>query len=112
MARMLSEYYEISEGDTRSAKIDYRKDLDSGELLTGTPTVVEQDTSDLTISNVAVSTTTETVKGETVAIGQAVVWTVTGGLESNSPYLIRVTTSTDASPAQTFAYDLRLSWNG
>ena len=33
----------ISVGDTETVSIDFSEHLDSGELLTGTPTVIESD---------------------------------------------------------------------
>jgi len=102
----------ISVGDTETAAINFTDHLDSGELLTGTPTAVEVTTSDLTIGSVAVNTATyvEAETGDTVAIGAAVQFSVSGGTTANSPYLIRVTVSTDASPARTFVRDAWLEW--
>ena len=74
--------------------------LDSGELLTGTPTIVEVTTSDLTLSNKVVNTAQLTINGETVAIGQAVQFHAQGGT-AGTDYDIRITATTDSSPAQT-----------
>lgn len=90
-------------GETRNGKVSFVDLLDSGESLTGTPTVVEVTTSELTISNAAVNTAEETINGETVAIGKAVLFKVTdGGSGDLATYTLRITVSTDATPAQTF----------
>ena len=74
--------------------------LDSGELLTGTPTVVETDTTDLTIANMAVNTAELTINNRTVPIGMAVQCSITGHLVANSPYKLKITGATDSTPAQ------------
>lgn len=95
----------LSEGDTEMFAVDCSDLLDGTELLTGTPTAVEQTTSDLTIGNVAVNTATLTILGRSVVAGKAVQFSVSGQLQANSPYTVRVTTATDASPARTFVRD-------
>ena len=112
MAKQLSQRHTVSVGETEVVAVNYTDHLDSGELLTGTPTVAEQTTSDLTLANKAVNTATylEAVSGDTVAIGAAVQFSALGGTAANSPYTIRVTVTTDATPARTFVRDLLLSW--
>lgn len=83
-------------GETRTPGYSFAGKLDSGELLTGTPTVVEQTTSDLTITNKVVNTTALTLNNEEVAIGQAVQFKISGQLLANSPYVIKITCGTDA----------------
>lgn len=83
------------------------QDLPSGVLLTGTPTVAEQTTSDLTLTSAAVNTAELTLFGETFAIGTAVVFHRAGGV-AGTEYTIRVTVSTDASPADVIVGDLIL----
>lgn len=94
----------ISVGDTEKVSINFTDHLDSGESLTGTPTVVEVGTTDLTLASKAVNSATyvEAHTGDTVAIGKAVQYTVTGGTVVDSPYTISVTVSTNATPARTF----------
>ena len=101
----------ISVGDIEKVSVNFTDHLDSGESLTGTPTVVEVSTTDLTLASKAVNSATyvEAVTGDTVAIGKAVQFTVTGLTVANSPYTIRVTASTNATPARTFVRDLYLS---
>ena len=98
-------------GETRNVAVSFAAKLDSNELLTGTPTVVEVTSSDLTITNAVVSTAELTILSETVAIGQAVTFTVSGALASGgltTPpskaglYQIKVTPLTNATNAQTF----------
>ena len=80
--------------------VSFEGKLDSGELLTGTPTVLEVGTSDLTLANKAVSTGSLTINGATVATGQAVQFTATG-FTGGRTYTIRLSAGTDATPAQT-----------
>lgn len=99
---------QVSVGSTRHAAIDMRSMLDSGELLTGTPAIVEVTTSDLSITNKAVNTSEIQVNGKAVEIGGAVQFTVSGhvsdgGEDGEGTYRIRVTVSTDAS--QTLSED-------
>lgn len=112
MPVVLDQIHTISVGETETVAVNYTAHLDSGESLTGTPTVAEQTTTDLTISNKAVNTATytEADTGNTVAVGAAVRFSVAGGTVANSPYTIRVTVSTDATPARTFVRDLKLYW--
>lgn len=90
----------IQAGETCNAAVDMRGKLDSGELFTGTPTVAEQTTSDLTIANEAVNTATLTINGASVVAGQAVQFNVTGATAGVS-YLLKITGGTDSTPAQT-----------
>jgi hypothetical protein len=84
----------ISVGETEVAKIDYTEYLDADELLTGTPTIVEVTTTDLTLTNKAVSTEVVRVLERDVAIGKAVLFKVSGQ-KINTEYSIRITVSTD-----------------
>lgn len=86
--------------ETRLAAVSFVDALDSGELLTGTPTVTEVSTSDLTIDNEQTNTAAITVDGVSVAVGQAVQFTVAGGTV-DTLYRIEVQCGTDATPAQT-----------
>lgn len=88
------------EGETRLCAVSFAEKLDSGELLTGTPTVTELTTADLTIDNVAVNVAALTVDGESAAIGQAVQFRV-AGQQAGTTYSLRVQCGTDATPAQT-----------
>ncbi len=74
--------------------VSYADVLDSGETLTGTPTVAEVTTTDLTITAKAVSTAALTINGVGVAIGAAVQFKVAGQLITHTPYTIKITVST------------------
>lgn len=101
----LPERYCVSVGDVEMVSIDYTDHLDSGELLTGTPTITEQTTSHLTLGNKAVSTAILTIKGRSVAVGAAVQFSVSGQ-QADTSYEIRVSVGTDASPARTIVRGL------
>ena len=88
-------------GETRNFAVSFANVLDAGETLTGTPTVAEQTTTDLTIANKVVSTAALTILGSTVAIGKAVQFKVSGQLVAGSPYTIKITAGTTSTPAQT-----------
>lgn len=81
--------------------------LEDGELLTGTPTVVEVDTSELTLTSKAVNTDAMLVNAETCVAGQVVTFLVAGGV-AGTTYRIKVTVGTNGSPAQTFVVSLSL----
>lgn len=83
--------------EVRNAAVNFQGKLDSGELLTGTPTATA---SGITTSNVAVNTAELTIDGVTVAIGQAVQFRVSGGT-AGTTYTITVEATTTATPAQT-----------
>jgi hypothetical protein len=85
--------------EVRNAAVSFVGKLDSGELLTGTPTVTVSP-SGPTLSNKAVNTAQLTIDGQTVAIGQAVQFSVSGGTAGTS-YVITVQCGTTATPAQT-----------
>ena len=91
----------LAVGETRNFAVSFVNILDSGESLTGTPTVAEETTTDLTLSNKAVNTVALTINGKTVAVGKAVQFRASGFKVSGSPYIIKITVGTTASPAQT-----------
>ena len=92
---------ELAVGETRNGAYSFKGELDAGELLTGTPTATEVTSSDLTITNVAVNTATlEVSKDLLVIAGQAVQYKVIGHL-AGKEYKVKITATTDATPAQT-----------
>jgi hypothetical protein len=99
----------ISQGDIDVVSLDFRQTddpyLDTGELLTGTPTAVEQTTGDLTIASMAVNTAAIEIEGRAVAVGEAVQFKVSGQ-QSGTTYRIRVTATTDATIARTKIVDV------
>lgn len=96
--------------EARNVAVDFYNMLDTGELLTGTPTVEEITTSALTLANKAINSTTQNVNGASRAAGQVVTFKVTGG-SAGVLYKIKITVSTDATPAQTFIRSIAL-WVG
>lgn len=86
-------------GEELVLSISYADRLDSSELLTGTPTLTEIGTSDLTFSSQAVNTVALTIDDVTVAIGKAVQCKAVGWAE-NVVYEIGVSCATDSSPDQ------------
>lgn len=95
MAIKLDQRPVISVGETEIGEIDYTDNLKSTELLTGTPTIAEVTTTDLTITNKVVNTTATRILERDVAIGKAVQFKVSGQ-KLNTEYSIRITVSTDA----------------
>ena len=101
---------DVSVGATRIISVDLTDDLDlfpSPTLLTGTPMIVEVTTTDLTLASKAVSTAALSINGRTVAIGKAVQFTGAGFVDGVT-YTIRVTVSTDSTPAEVIVYDLKV----
>lgn len=96
----------LSAAEVRNFKVDFSGLLDSGELLTGTPLVVEVTSTDLTITNKAVSTAELVILEQTVAVGKAVTFTVSGQAE-DTIYTIKITVGTDATNAQTFVRNVK-----
>jgi hypothetical protein len=91
-----------------NGKVDLQDQLDTGELITGTPTATEVTSSDLTIDNVAFNTASMTVKKRTVAIGKGVKFRIQGGT-AKTQYTIMVTATTDSTPAQTLKRFVRFN---
>lgn len=91
----------ISVGDTDIGSVDLQDYLDSGETFTGTPTIVEITTTDLTLSNKAVNTSALTIFGRTVAIGAALQVKVSGQ-QTNRTYTLQMTCATTAGRTLTF----------
>ena len=96
---------EFAVGDTRNCAVSFAGQLDTSEVLTGTPTVTEQTTTDLTISSVAVNVAALSINSETVAIGGAVQFKVLG--MTAAKYTLVVTAATDSTPAQTLVRYVR-----
>lgn len=102
MSHTATQRPDVAAGETRNAAIDFSGKLDSGELLTGTPTVVDnnpESPEELTIGSVSVNTVALTIDGQSVAIGEAVQWSASGFVSGKS-YTFKITATTDATPAQ------------
>ena len=94
---------DVAAGETRNFAVSFSGKLDVGELLTGTPTVIDNAAPSpqvLTIGNVAVNTAELTINDVTVPIGEAVQWSASGFV-SGSDYKFKVTAATDSTQAQT-----------
>lgn len=91
----------ISESDVEIGRISFKDSLRSGEKLTGTPTFAEQTTSDLTIDSVALNASAAiTVKDREVPINEAVLFRIQGQ-QAGVTYTVKVTATTDSTPART-----------
>lgn len=108
-AHVAPEVYTIGIGEIRNVAVSFVDTLDVGELLTGTPTVVEVGTSALTLSSKVVNTVTLTINGETVLAGQAVTFNVNAASAvAGTVYYVLITCSTNATPAQTIKVNVRM----
>ena len=92
--------------EARTVAYNFEPELESGESLTGTPTI-EGSPSGLTISNVGLNSAATTISGRPVAANQAVMGKVSGGA-AGTTYTLKVTATTDGSPAQTIIRDASL----
>ena len=110
MAKTLPHYaVEIRDktvSEVLNAQFSFDLELRSTELLTGTPTITEVTSSDLTITNKLVSASELSISGRTVAIGRAITFTVSGGVAKTS-YVINCIVDTDAG--QTLVGNVRLN---
>lgn len=103
-ATLAPEIYNASTAEVVNCLIDFRGKLDVGELLTGTPTVTENNSPNhLSISSKAVNSQTITLSnGDTLAAGEAVTFRVTlSGATANTLYTITAVCGTTSTPAQT-----------
>lgn len=85
----------ISTAETRNVAVDMSGKLDGAGVMTGTPLITEVTTSVLTLGSKAVSTAQLTINGATVAIGQALQFTVSGSTAGT--YLVNLQCGTDDS---------------
>lgn len=92
--------------ETKTAGVSFVNLLESGESLTGTPTVSSAPTG-LTISNVQKNSGAVTINGVSVAANKAVLFSVAGG-SSGVQYELEVTCGTTGSPAQTLVVECKL----
>lgn len=89
-------------GAVKAAAVSFVGQLDQGETLTGTPTVVASPGT-LTVAAPRVNTTALTLNGRQVAIGKAVQFTASGGT-AGVEYTVTVTVET--SNGQTLVADI------
>lgn len=108
MVIKVPQVHRLSVGATRIVRVNYTDDLDSAETL-ASPTVTGSSDLTLTTSDVVVNSASYVDdEGTTVAASKAVFFSVLGGSIAGSPYTLRVTASTNSSPAQVLPYDLDL----
>ncbi len=91
------------ETEDRILTFDFSEDLSSSELLSGTPTVIEQVTNDLTISNESINTVELDFDGYIIPIGKSVQCFVVGGnvgSEEEIIYNLIIKTASDSTPSQ------------
>lgn len=88
---------EQSINEVRFHAVSFAGKLDDGELLTGTPTITEVDTTDLVITSKAVSTTALVINGVSVPAGMAVQCKIDGsGMTARQAYRVYIQCDTDA----------------
>ena len=87
-------------GEVPNVSVNCTGVLDGAEIITGTPTVLEQETADLTIDNKVTNSSAIVIKGVTVAIGQAIKFRAAGFVAGRS-YRVRLTMTTNSTPAAT-----------
>jgi hypothetical protein len=88
---------EASPDEHRISSVDFSGKLDTGEVLTGTPTVTEVMTTDLVITNPLVNSGILTINGASVAIGEGIQFKVDyAGATIRTKYIVKVVCGTDA----------------
>ena len=90
MPKTAQEIGHLMIGEQANVAIDFRGLLDTGETLTGTPTVTEVDTTLFTLSSKAVSVGSLTINGKTVGAGLAVQFFINATAATAGGYLLRV----------------------
>lgn len=106
MAGTANQIHFKTTNEIRNVAVNFTELLDSGEKLTGTPSV-SVSPSGITVSNVARNSTTATILGESVPANQAITFTASGGT-SGTQYTLTVQVDTDASNAQTLEGKVRI----
>ena len=107
MVDIAPQCHNMSTAETLNVAVDMSGKLDGAEVMTGTPTITEVTTSNLTLSNKVVSTAELTINGATVAIGKALQFAVSAS--TTGDYTIDLQCGTDSTPAQTLNARVNLS---
>lgn len=107
MANLAPQRHTKTASEVRNVSIDMQGLLDDGELLTGTPIIVEVTTSHLTITNKAVSSEALTINGADCAAGKALQCTIAGG-NAGHTYAVRFTVTTEAGQTLIVTASLRV----
>ena len=88
---------EASPDEHRISSVDFSGKLDTGEALTGSPTVTEVTTTDLAITNAKVNSAIIEINGRSVPIGEAVQFKVDyAGATVRNKYIVKIICATDA----------------
>lgn len=85
-------------GKARTHSLGFANELDTAELMTGTPIILETTTSTLTITNKKVNTATIDINGVEHLAGKALQCSVVG--DAAGTYEITWKCSTDSTPSQ------------
>jgi len=104
MTETAPQIHKISVNEVRAIAVSMVKKLDSGETLSSPPTVVEVDTTEMTLSSKAVNTAAISINGATVSIGNAVQFIA----ECSTPGNYRVRVECDTSGSQTIDGIIRI----
>jgi len=107
MTITFAQFYHLSPSDVEIISVDYTDVLSSTEELTGTPSVtaIAPNSTHLTFSNIALSSTVTVILGREVATAKAMSFKVIGQQLTYS-YRARVSVTTTSSPARTLLRDL------
>lgn len=98
-------------GSTHVVSFDMTPRLADAELLTGSPSVSDEDaTGELTIGNRQVNSAAYEEDGETVAVGKAVQFTLSSTATAETKYTIDLLVGTDGTPTQTLADKLLVTF--
>lgn len=99
MTATMRQIVQILPGEILTAGINFTSRLNSTEVLGGTPTVVSDSTL-VVISSPTVNATTTTILGDGVAVGKAVLFTITVG-STVATHSCLVTASSTSGGGQT-----------
>lgn len=87
---------EISTDEVRIVSVDFTGKLDSGELLSGTPTITADAGAGLTLTNKAVNSEAITVNSVACAIGEAVQFKADATAANAGRWAVEIVCGTDA----------------
>lgn len=107
MRSLAREIREITTDEVRVVSVSFLGKLDSGELLTGTPTVTAAVGSGLTLSNKTVNSEAITINSVSHAIGQAVQFKADATAAVPGDWYVDITCGTDAG--QTVAGRIKIA---
>lgn len=96
--------------ETKTFHVDFGYHLHRNELLSGTPTVEERHSADLTISGVGLTDLEQTILGRVTPLNHAVSFTVAGGT-AGELYTLRITVGTNTTVGQILIRDFILRVN-